>query len=43
METTKHKGAFIFESEHVIEIVTKLYLVIQNATSKQPQVQIATE
>lgn len=31
------------ESGHVIEIVTKLFLVIQNATTKQPEVQIATE
>ncbi|XP_015787505.1 LOW QUALITY PROTEIN: unconventional myosin-Ia-like [Tetranychus urticae] len=42
-EATKRRGAFVMESGHVIEIVTKLFLVIQNATTKQPEVQIATE
>ncbi|RWS12427.1 unconventional myosin-Ib-like protein, partial [Dinothrombium tinctorium] len=42
-DATKRKGAFVFESGHVIEIVTKLFLVIQNATAKSTEVQIATE
>ncbi|GIY10789.1 unconventional myosin-Ib [Caerostris darwini] len=42
-EATRKKGDFLFETGHVIEIVTKLYLVIQNATGKPPEVNIATE
>ncbi|XP_067131033.1 unconventional myosin-Ib isoform X1 [Centruroides vittatus] len=42
-EATKKKGDFLFETGHVIEIVTKLYLVVQNATGKPPDISIATE
>ncbi|KAH9369049.1 hypothetical protein HPB48_002605 [Haemaphysalis longicornis] len=42
-EATSKKGDFIFETGHVIEIVTKLFLVIQNATGKVPEVKISTE
>ncbi|XP_024083277.1 unconventional myosin-Ia isoform X2 [Cimex lectularius] len=37
------KGDFVFQTGHVIEIVTKLFLVIQNAVGKPPQVNISTE
>ncbi|XP_066902706.1 unconventional myosin-Ib isoform X2 [Halyomorpha halys] len=37
------KGDFVFQTGHVIEIVTKLFLVIQNAVGKPPQVNITTE
>ncbi len=36
------KGDFLLSSDHVIEIVAKLYLLIQNATHRSPQVHIAT-
>ena len=39
----QQRKAFVFESAHVIEIVTKLFLVIQNAAGKAPEVQIANE
>ncbi|XP_046982892.1 unconventional myosin-Ia [Schistocerca americana] len=39
----KKKGDFIFQTGHVIEIVTKLFLVIQNAVGKPPEVNISTE
>lgn len=39
----RKKGDFIFQTGHVIEIVTKLFLVIQNATAKPPEVHISTE
>lgn len=42
-EATRKKGDFIFETGHVIEIVTKLFLVIQNATGKAPEVNFSTE
>jgi myosin-1 len=42
-EAVKRKGDFVFQTGHVIEIVTKLFLVIQNATGKPPQVNISTE
>ncbi|KAH6930555.1 hypothetical protein HPB50_014721 [Hyalomma asiaticum] len=42
-EATRKKGDFIFETGHVIEIVTKLFLVIQNATGKTPEVNFSTE
>ncbi|KAL1452511.1 hypothetical protein WDU94_006736 [Cyamophila willieti] len=37
------KGDFVFQTGHVIEIVTKLFLVIQNAVGKPPEVNIAPE
>ena len=37
------KGDFVLQTGHVIEIVTKLFLVVQNATGKPPGVNIATE
>ncbi|XP_074601983.1 myosin 95E [Brevipalpus obovatus] len=42
-EASKRRGAFVFESCHVIEIVTKLFLVIQNVTNTSPEIQIASE
>ena len=40
----KHrKGDLVFQTGHVIEIVTKLFLVIQNATGKPPDINIDTE
>lgn len=42
-EFGKKKGDFVFQTGHVIEIVTKLFLVIQNATSKPPEIHISTE
>ncbi|XP_030747768.1 unconventional myosin-Ib [Sitophilus oryzae] len=39
----KKKGDFVFQTGHVIEIVTKLFLVVQNATGKPPEVNITTE
>ncbi|XP_042900119.2 unconventional myosin-Ib [Parasteatoda tepidariorum] len=42
-EATRKKGDFLFETGHVIEIVTKLFLVIQNATGKPPEINVATE
>ena len=37
------KGDFVFQTGHVIEIVTKLFLVVQNATGKPPAVNINTQ
>uniref|UniRef100_A0A8D8RR95 Uncharacterized protein n=1 Tax=Cacopsylla melanoneura TaxID=428564 RepID=A0A8D8RR95_9HEMI len=37
------KGDFVFQTGHVIEIVTKLFLVVQNAVGKAPEVNIAPE
>nr|XP_018907050.1 PREDICTED: unconventional myosin-Ia isoform X2 [Bemisia tabaci] len=42
-ELGKKKGDFVFQTGHVIEIVTKLFLVIQNAVGKPPEVNITTE
>lgn len=42
-EMTRKKGDFVFQTCHVIEIVTKLFLVVQNATAKPPEVHISTE
>ncbi|KAJ8921520.1 hypothetical protein NQ315_003138 [Exocentrus adspersus] len=42
-DLSKKKGDFVFQTGHVIEIVTKLFLVVQNATSKPPEVNITTE
>ena len=42
-DLSKKKGDFVFQTGHVIEIVTKLFLVIQNAIGKVPEVNIATE
>lgn len=42
-EMSRQKGDFAFQTCHVIEIVTKLFLVIQNATAKPPEVHISTE
>ncbi|ERL90446.1 hypothetical protein D910_07795 [Dendroctonus ponderosae] len=40
---SRKKGDFVFQTGHVIEIVTKLFLVVQNATGKPPEVNITTE
>lgn len=37
------KGDFIFSSDHVIEIVSKAYLLIKNMSEKPPDVVIATQ
>ncbi|KAJ8960489.1 hypothetical protein NQ318_013773 [Aromia moschata] len=42
-DLNKKKGDFVFQTGHVIEIVTKLFLVVQNATGKPPEVNITTE
>ena len=42
-EAVKRKGDFVFQTGHVIEIVTKLFLVVQNATGKPPTVNINTQ
>ena len=39
----RKKGDFVLQTGHVIEIVTKLFLVVQNATGKPPNVNVATE
>ncbi|CAG2162923.1 unnamed protein product [Oppiella nova] len=39
----EERKAFVFESTHVIEIVTKLFLVIQNAVTKPPHILITNE
>ncbi|XP_043946951.1 unconventional myosin-Ia isoform X2 [Drosophila biarmipes] len=42
-EFGRKKGDFVFQTGHVIEIVTKMFLVIQNATGKPPEIHISTE
>lgn len=42
-EMNRKKGDFVFQTCHVIEIVTKLFLVIQNATAKAPEIHISPE
>lgn len=42
-ELGRKKGDFVFQTAHVIEIVTKMFLVIQNATGKPPEIHISTE
>lgn len=42
-EQGRKKGDFVFQTSHVIEVVTKLFLVIQNATGRPPDVQVGTE
>ena len=37
------KGDFVLQTGHIIEIVTKLFLVVQNAVGRPPAVNIATE
>ena len=39
----RRKGDFVLQTGHVIEIITKLFLVVQNATGKPPNVNVATE
>lgn len=39
----RRKGDFVFQTEHVIEVITKLFLVIQNATGQQPEICIDSE
>lgn len=36
------KGDIIFQTKHVIEVATKLYLVVQNAVGRPPDVNIST-
>lgn len=42
-ENIKRKGDFVLQTGHVIEIVTKMFLVVQNATGKPPNVNVSTE
>ncbi|KAL7727782.1 hypothetical protein ACLKA6_019725 [Drosophila palustris] len=42
-EFGRKKGDFVFQTGHVIEIVTKMFLVIQNAIGKPPEIHISTE
>ncbi len=37
------KGDFLLSSDHVIEIVAKLSLLVQNATGRAPDVLIANQ
>lgn len=39
----RKKGDFVFQTPHVIEVITKLFLVIQNATGRQPEICIDSE
>ncbi|KAG1705488.1 Unconventional myosin-Ib [Nymphon striatum] len=39
----QRKGDFIFQTGHVIEIVTKIFLVVKNAVGKHPEIQITPE
>ncbi|XP_047736684.1 unconventional myosin-Ia [Hyalella azteca] len=39
----KRKGDIVLQTGHVIEVVTKLFLVVQNATDSPPDIVIATE
>ena len=39
----RRKGDFVLQTGHVIEIITKLFLVVQNATGKPPNVNVATD
>lgn len=36
------KGDIIFQTSHVIEVATKLFLVVQNAVGRPPDVNIST-
>ncbi|CAM1324369.1 MYO1A (predicted) [Pycnogonum litorale] len=42
-EVVKCKGDFVFQTGHVIEVVTKMFLVVQNAVGKPPEIQISPE
>ncbi|XP_045110459.1 unconventional myosin-Ia-like isoform X3 [Portunus trituberculatus] len=42
-DEVKRKGDLVLQTGHVIEVVTKLFLVVQNATGKPPDVNISTE
>lgn len=42
-DEVKRKGDLVLQTGHVIEVVTKLFLVVQNATGKPPDVCISTE
>lgn len=42
-DMSRRKGDFIFQTVHVIEVITKLFLVIQNATGQQPEICIDSE
>ena len=37
------KGDLVLQTCHVIELVTKMFLVVQNAAGKAPEVNIHTE
>nr|XP_045586769.1 unconventional myosin-Ib-like [Procambarus clarkii] len=42
-DEVKRKGDLVLQTGHVIEVVTKLFLVVQNAAGKPPDVNISTE
>uniref|UniRef100_A0A336LWW2 CSON002516 protein n=1 Tax=Culicoides sonorensis TaxID=179676 RepID=A0A336LWW2_CULSO len=42
-EFGRKKGDFVFQTGHILEIVTKLFLVVQNATTRPPEVHISSE
>ncbi|KAF2367453.1 Myosin head motor domain [Trinorchestia longiramus] len=42
-DIAKRKGDIVLQTGHVIEVVTKLFLVVQNATGNPPEIVITTE
>ena len=42
-DEVKRKGDLVLQTCHIIEVVTKLFLVVQNATGKPPDISICTE
>ncbi|XP_075148090.1 myosin 95E [Haematobia irritans] len=42
-EFGRKKGDIVVQAAHIIEIVTKMFLVIQNATGKPPEIHISTD
>lgn len=40
---SKWKGDLVLQTCHVIELVTKMFLVVQNAAGKAPEVNVHTE
>lgn len=37
------KGDFLVSSDHIIEIVAKLFLLVDGTNSKKPQIQFGTK
>ena len=40
---SQRRGDFVCETRHVIEMIAKLYLVIQNATGKPPNIDVSSK